>query len=78
MSAAADTTTWEQKRGKLARLSQKLPPGAPELEELRAELKAQRLEEHVAKAIASAPPLSEDQLARVAAILRTSGRVSHD
>ena len=50
------TTTWKQKRGRLARLSQDLPPNHPDLIEVRRELKAQRLEEHIAKVVDSAPP----------------------
>ena len=64
-------TTWEQKRGLIARLSQN--PDAqtnPALAELRRDLKAQRLEEYIAKVVDSAPPLTVEQRDRIAAILR--------
>jgi hypothetical protein len=64
------TTTWKQKRGRLARLSQDLPPNHPDLIEARRELKAQRLEEHIAKVVDSAPPLTPEQRDRIAAILK--------
>jgi hypothetical protein len=70
LSAAVETTTWKQKRGKLARLSQDLPPNAPELRELRAELRAQRLGEHIEKILSEAPPLNEEQRTRLAELLR--------
>jgi hypothetical protein len=74
LSAAAETT-WKQKRGRLARLSQDLPSDHPKVIELRGELKAQRLQEHIVKVIESAPPLTAEQRDRIAAILRGSGAV---
>jgi hypothetical protein len=68
--SAATETTWKQKRGKLARLSQSLPSDAPVLCELRGELKAQRLEEHIAGVLAAAPPLTDEQRGRLAELLR--------
>jgi hypothetical protein len=66
-------TTWKQKRAKIAGLSRVLPHDDPKLVEVRRDLKAQRLEEHVAKVVAAAPPLSAEQRDRIAAILRGSG-----
>jgi len=48
-------------------------PSDPALTELRRELKAQRLEEHIAKVVDSAPPLTVEQRDRIAAILRGGG-----
>lgn len=63
-------TTWKQKRGTLARRCQDLPPDHPEIIELRRELKAQRLQEHIAEVIESAPALTAQQRERIAELLR--------
>lgn len=70
MSAVAGETTWKQKRAKLARLSQTLPSNAPELRDLRTELKTQRLGEHIEKILGAAPPLTDEQRTRLAELLR--------
>jgi hypothetical protein len=67
------STTWKQKRAQLARKSQDHPANHPDLVDLRRELKAQRLEEHIAKVVDSAPPLTPEQRDRIAAILRGGG-----
>ncbi len=64
------TTTWKQKRAQIAGLSRVLPPDDPKLADARRDLRAQRLEEHVAKVLAEAPPLSDEQLSSIAALLR--------
>jgi hypothetical protein len=64
------TTTWKQKRGKLARLSQDLPAGHPELELLRRDIAVDRLAEHVREVVSRAPELTPEQRDRIAAILR--------
>jgi hypothetical protein len=64
------SSSWQHKRAKLARLSRDLPRDAPEVEDARRDLKAQRLEEHVAKVVAEAPPLTPEQKERIAALLR--------
>jgi hypothetical protein len=58
---------WRKTRSRIARTS-RLDPGA-DLSDLRQQLKAERLAEHVAAAVASAPPLTPDQRARIAALL---------
>jgi hypothetical protein len=62
--------TWQQTRARLARRSQDLAADDPELEDMRRDLRAMRLEEHVAKIVADWPPLTDEQLDRVAALLR--------
>jgi len=64
------TTTWKQKRAQIAGLTRVLEPDDPKLAEMRRELRAQRLEEHVAKVVQAAPPLTAEQRDRIAAILR--------
>lgn len=68
--SAQPQTTWKQKRARLARLSKDLPADAPVIVELRQELKAQRLQEHIREVVNSAPPLTAEQRDRIAAILR--------
>jgi hypothetical protein len=63
-------TTWRHKRAKLARLSQKLAPDAPELRELRTELRTQRTAEYIERVLAAAPPLTSEQRAKLAELLR--------
>jgi hypothetical protein len=41
--------------------------------ELRRQLKAERLEEHIKNLVDAAPPLTDEQRARLAALLRPSG-----
>ena len=67
------TTTWTAKRAKLAALSRHRPADDPEVLEAARDLRAARLEDHVAKVVALAPPLSDDQRARITRLLRGSG-----
>jgi hypothetical protein len=64
------STTWKTKRAQIARRSQDLPPNAPELIELRQELKEQRLAEYIEHVLAAAPPLTAEQRTRLAELLR--------
>jgi hypothetical protein len=64
------TTTWKQKRGQLAGLTRVLPPDDPKLTELRRDIKAERLAEHVKKVVDGWPKLTDAQLNDVAALLR--------
>ena len=45
-------------------------PDSPETDELAADFKARRLEEHVQRVVDSAPPLSAEQRERIASVLR--------
>jgi hypothetical protein len=49
------------------------PADDPELLEARRNLKAVGLEEHVAKVVAEAPPLTDEQRTRISALLRAGG-----
>lgn len=62
-------------RARVAALSRDRKPNDPELIDARQSLKAARLEDHVARAIADAPPLTDEQRGRIAALLL---RVTHN
>jgi hypothetical protein len=64
------TDTWTKTRSQLANLSKILDSDDPRVIELRRELRAQRLADHVAKIIAEFPPLTPEQVDHVAGILR--------
>lgn len=55
---------------KVAALSRSRPADDPELVAARRELKALTLSEHVRKTVASFPPLTTEQVDRVALLLR--------
>lgn len=57
-------------RGRIAALSRSRPADDPELIELKRNLKAQSLEEHIRRVVAEAPPLTDEQRDRIAALLR--------
>ncbi|WP_255783411.1 hypothetical protein [Mycobacteroides abscessus] len=60
-------------RAKQAGLTRSRPPDDPELVETRRSLYAESLLERVKKIVAQAPPLTNEQIERVAALLRTGG-----
>lgn len=68
-------TTWQAERARIAGLSSRpnRPADDPQIVEARRNLKALRLEEHVKKVLADAPPLSDEQRNRIAALLRIGG-----
>jgi len=61
-------------RARIAALSRDRAPDDPELVEERRLLRASRLEEHVDKVLAGWPPLTDEQLDRIAALLRAGSR----
>jgi hypothetical protein len=70
--------SWTRERAKVAALSRcvatgERPADDPELLEARRNMRALRLEEHVQKVIAEAPPLTAEQRDHIAAILRGGG-----
>ncbi|NUL43753.1 hypothetical protein F7P69_00865 [Cellulosimicrobium funkei] len=65
--------TWQHARAHIARLSQTHPKDHPEIVAARQALKTMRLEEHVRGVVDSWPPLSDEQKARVGALLRPAG-----
>lgn len=72
---ATPTTSWRTERARIAGMSSRpnRPPDDPDLIEARRNLRALRLEEHVQKVLAEAPPLSEEQRNHIAALLRVGG-----
>jgi hypothetical protein len=63
----SETRTWQSLRGELASHSRHHYPDA-HLTELRAEMKAAKLEDRVRRLVEAAPPLTADQRARLGSI----------
>lgn len=61
--------SWTKDRATVASLSRVRPSDDPELIEARQRLKAAKLEEYVARVVASAPPLTNEQKSRIASLL---------
>ena len=61
-------------RARIAALSRDRRPDDPELVDARRSLRAARLEERVNEMLAGWPPLTDEQLDRVAALLRAGSR----
>jgi hypothetical protein len=57
-------------RARKMRLTQILPPGHPDLVEVDRDLAALRLEEYIARTLAAAPPLSDEQRTKLAELLK--------
>ena len=66
-------STWTSERARYASLSRSRPADDPELIEARRNMRALKLEEHVARVVAEAPPLTDEQRERIAALLRAGG-----
>ena len=62
-----------RERGRVASLTRSRPADDPELIEARANLAAEKLAEYVARVVAEAPPLTDAQRDRIAALLRPAG-----
>lgn len=62
-------SNWTTHRAKVAGLSRSRKADDPELVDARQKLKAARLEDYVARVVAEAPPLTEDQKHRIASLL---------
>lgn len=59
-------------RGRVASLSRSRSVDDPALVDARRELRAARLEEHIRRVVAEAPPFTPEQRARLAILLRPS------
>lgn len=68
--------SWTQDRARVAALSRSRKATDPELIDARRSLKASRLEDYVSRVVAEAPPLTAEQLDRVAVLLRPGGGAS--
>jgi len=64
------------RRARLAALSKRRDPDDPAVIEARRDLAAESLAIHVERVIATAPPLTDSQRNRIAALLRPTGKVT--
>lgn len=64
---------WKAERGRVAALTRSRAVDDPDLIEARRNLKAERLADYITRTVETAPPLSESQRERIAALLRPSG-----
>lgn len=62
--------SWKAERARVASLSRSRTPDDPKLIEARRNLRAERLADHIAKALAGSPPLTDEQRASIAVLLR--------
>lgn len=67
------SATWQHYRARVAALSRDHDDAEPVMIEARQNLAVARLEQHAHDLVAAFPPLTDDQVASVVAILRTSG-----
>ena len=65
--------SWTAERARIAGMTRSRPADDPDLLAARQNLKALRLEEHVRRVVSAAPPLTDEQRDRIAAILRAGG-----
>lgn len=70
LSPEAFSMSWTQERARVASLSRSRRPDDPDLLEARRALRAARLEDHVAKVLDEAPPLTPEQRSRIASLLQ--------
>lgn len=62
--------SWTQERARVASLSRSRTADDPELLAARGRLKSERLELFIAKTLAAAPPLTGEQIDRLAMLLK--------
>jgi len=60
---------WTHDRARIARLSQTRDPNDPALADARRDLRASRAEAYIARVIEAAPPLTPEQVDRLAVLL---------
>jgi hypothetical protein len=63
---------WTNTRAKVAALSRSRSADDAELATARRDLAAERLAEHVQRVVANAPPMTDEQRVKIAALLRRS------
>jgi hypothetical protein len=64
---------WTTERARVASLTRSRPADDPDLLDARRNLRVARLEQAIRDAVGAAPPLTNEQRTRLAAILRGSG-----
>jgi hypothetical protein len=62
--------SWQSERARVASLTRSRPPNHPDLIEARRDLKAARLADYIERTLAKAPPLTSEQRAKLAELLR--------
>jgi len=67
---ATPTLPWTHYRARIAALSRDRSPDDPEIEAARRDLRAARIEQELQKAVAGWPPLTDEQIDRLAGLLR--------
>jgi hypothetical protein len=70
LSTASTSADLMRKRARLAALTRHRPADDPDVVQASRDLKVAGAERYIADLVAAAPPLTGDQLARLAAILR--------
>jgi hypothetical protein len=65
--------SWATERARIAALTRSRAADDPQLVEARRNLRAERLAEHVRRVVSEAPPLTEEQRARIAVLLTRGG-----
>lgn len=66
-----DPVSWTAERARVASLTRSRPADDPDLVNARRDLRAERLAEAIRKTVAEAPPLTDEQRARLASLLHT-------
>jgi hypothetical protein len=62
-------STWTHERARVASLTRSREADDPELQEARRNLRAERLADYIRRTVDAAPPLSDEQRTRLAALL---------
>jgi hypothetical protein len=65
--------SWQTERGRIAGLSRDRDPNDPELLDAKRKMRELRWTERVEKLVAEAPPLTDEQRVRIAALLINAG-----
>jgi hypothetical protein len=65
--------TWTHDRARVAALSRDRTPDDPDLLAAKRDFRASRAEDYIKRLVAEAPPLTQDQRSRIAALLRNGG-----
>lgn len=73
MPREAFLMSWTAERARVASLTRSRAADDPDLIEARRRLRAARLEQHVQKVLAEAPPLTPEQRDRIARLLTPAG-----
>jgi hypothetical protein len=73
----AELTDWRTPRGKVGALSRSRKPNDPALIAARNDLRVARLADHIARVVAEAPPLTDEQSEQLAALLRPTVGGAH-